>query len=172
MKVDFQHKSVSEILKILKMEDSVRLDLIKLGCELKVSMLSNDFRTSPRIDGEKIICAFVTNKKGNSCIFYSTDLLEEKEFHTGRIMITHALVKWLITGDDNFYITQSTGFSNREKRLVYELLMPEEQVKKMLGELLMPTTFSLAKIFDVSQEFVRQRLQEMQIQTLIGGYNF
>lgn len=172
MKIDFQHKSVSEILKILKMEDSVRLDLIKLGRELKVSMLSNDFSTSPRIDGEKIICAFVTNEKGNSCIFYSTNLLEEKEFYTGRVMITRALVKWIITGDDNFSITQSTSFSNREKRLIHELLMPERQVKEVLGELLIPTTLSLAKIFDVSQKFVRERLDEMHLDTLIAGYNY
>ncbi len=172
MKVDFQHKSVSEILRILKRENAVGLDLVEVGRELKVSIMSNDFSTSPRINGEKIICALVTNEKGNSCIFYSTDLLKEKEFHTGRIMITSALVKWIITGDDNFSITQSTIFSNREKRLIHELLMPERQVKEILGELLIPTTLSLAEIFDVSQEFVRQRLDEMHLDTRIGGYNY
>ena len=169
---ELRNKSVSEIIKILKREDVVRLDLVEVGRELKVFMMSNDFSTSPRIDGEKIICAFVTNEKGNSCIFYSTDLLEEKEFHTGRIMITHALAKWIITGDDNFSITQSSSFSNREKTLLYELLMPERQVKEMVGQLRIPTTLSLAKIFDVSQEFVRERLDEMHIETLIVGYNY
>ena len=56
--------------------------------------------------------------------------------------------------------------------LVYEILMPEEQVKKMLDKLILPTTLSLAKIFDVSQAFVLERLDVMEKDTLIAGYDF
>lgn len=171
MRVDLQHKTVSEIVKILKIEDLVTVDLVKLGHELNVSVVPKDFGTT-RIEDEKIICAFVSNKEGRSCIFYSTDLLEDKEFLVGRTTIIQAFAKYIITGNDNFFITQNTSFSNREKSLIYEMLMPESQVKEILGKLILPTTFTLAKIFNVSQEFVRQRLDEMGIDAYIAGYNY
>lgn len=165
---ELQHKTISEIIKVLGIEDLVTVDFVRMGYKLNVSILSRNFEEN-EIDGKKIICAFVTNKKGKSCIFYSTDLLADEEW---RIAITYAFARYIITGNDNFFITQSTNFSDREKMLVYEMLMPKSQVKKILNKLILPTTFSLAKIFSVSQEFVRQRLDEMHIDVYIGGYNY
>ena len=167
---ELQYMPISEIVKVLKIEDSVTVDFSKLARDLKVSVLSKDFKTY-KIKGEKIICAFVTSKKGNSCIFYSSDLFESKEY-LGRIMIAKTFAKYIITGNNNFFVTQSTIFSDREKLLTYEMLMPTTQVEDVLEKLLLPTTFSLADIFHVSQEFVKERLSEMQVTTLIGGYNF
>lgn len=165
-----QHMPISEIIKVLKIEDSVTVDFSKLAHALKVSVLSRNFEEY-KIEGEKIICAFVTNEKGNSCIFYSADLFDNKEY-LGRIMIARAFAKYIITGKNNFFVTQSTIFSNREKLLTYEMLMPTSQVEDVLDKLILPTTYSLADVFQVSQEFVRQRLNEMRVTTLIGGYNF
>ena len=112
----------------------------------------------------------MTNEKGNSCIFFSADLLGKREF-LERIMIAQAFAKYIITGNNNFFVTQSTNFSKREKWLTYEILMPETQVNDVLDKLILPTTLSLAKIFQVSQEFVRRRLDEMRVTTNIAGYN-
>ena len=167
---ELRHMPISEIIKILGIfedEDLVTSDLTKLAYTLNVSVLVRNF-DGTRIAGERIICAFVTNSKGNSAIFYSDDLLNNE----ARIIIAKAFAKYIMTGNNNFFVTQSTNFSKRENTLAYELLMPEQQVRKIMGKLLMPTTFSLAKIFDVSQEFVRERLNEMQIDEYVGGYNF
>ena len=162
--------SISEIIKVLKIEDSVTVDFFKLAHTLKVSVLSRNFEEY-KIKGEKIICAFITYENGNSCIFYSDDLFENKEY-LGRIMIAQTFAKYIITGKNNFFVTQSTFFSNREKLLTYEMLMPTSQVEYVLDKLILPTTFNLAEIFQVSQEFLKQRLNEMRVTTLIGGYNF
>lgn len=168
---ELKHKPISEIIKELNVEYSVPVDLKNLGRKLQVSILPKDFEDH-RIDGEKIICAFVTNEKGRSCIFYSAHLLEDDEFVAGRLGIIQAFVKYIITGDDNFFITKSTFFSNREESLTYEILMPKSQVEEVLHQLIMPTTYSLAKIFGVSQSFVKHRLDQMYIRRKIGNYNY
>lgn len=165
-----QNMSILEIIKVLKIEDSVTVDFLKLAHTLKVSILSRDFEEY-KIEGEKIICAFVTDEKGNSCIFYSDDLFKDKEY-LGRIMIAQTFAKYIITGKNNFFVTQSTFFSHREKLLTHEMLIPTSQVENILDKLILPTTFNLAEIFQVPQEFLKQRLNEMCVTTLIGGYNF
>lgn len=164
---ELQYKSIPEIIKILKNEDLVTVDLVELAYTLNVSVLSRNFEET-KIVGEKILCAFATNSKGNSCIFYSDDL----SFNKARIMIVRAFAKYIITGNNNFFITQSTNFSKREKMLTNEMLMPESQVKDVICKLILPTTRSLAEIFQVTQEFVNLRLSEMGVMTLIAGYNF
>jgi len=164
-----RYRQIPEIIRILGMDRLVTVDLRDLALKLDVSVLPFG---ETQIKDEKIICVFVTNEEGRSCIFFKNELLEDKEFIVGRFVITQAFARYIITGDKNFFITQSTDFSNREKMLVYEMLMPEEQVKKMLNKLILPTTFSLAEIFNVSQDFVRERLRGMNEDTLIAGYNF
>lgn len=164
---ELQNKPISEIVKVLEIEDSVPLDLTKLAHTLNVSVLGKDFGAT-RIDGEKIICAFVTNCKGNSCIFYRCEFLS----NTAQIMIARTFAKYIITGNNNFFITQSTKFSEREKMLTYEMLMPESQVKDVVDKLILPTTYVLADIFHVSQEFVKQRLDKMHVNRQIGNYHY
>ena len=164
-----KYQPIKEILKILGIDEFVTVDLRDLGLKLDVSVLPFG---ETQIKNEKILCIFVTNEKCRSCIFYKNDLLEDKDFLAGRLAITQAFARYIITGKNNFFITQSTDFSNREKMLVYEMLMPEKQVKKMLDKLILPTTLSLAKLFDVSQAFVIERLKVMEKDTLIAGYDF
>lgn len=166
---ELQHKPISEIIRILGIledEDLATADLAKLAYTLNVSVVPRNFEET-KIAGEKIICAFVTNRKGNSCIFYSDDLSSDK----ARIMIARAFAKYIITGNNNFFVTQSTIFSKREKMLEHEMLMPEPQVKDVICKLILPSTVVLADIFQVSEEFVKQRLDEIGIMTLIQGYN-
>ena len=168
---ELRYKPISEIIKELNVEDSVPVDLKNLGCKLQVSILSKDF-DDHRIDGEKIICAFVTNEKGCSCIFYNADLLKDDEFVAGRVGIIQAFAKYIINGDDNFFVTKSTRFSSKEESLIYEMLMPKSKVEEVLHELIIPTTYILAKIFGVPQSFVKLRLDTMYVKRLIGNYHY
>lgn len=117
---------------------------------------------------KKLWGAFATNNSnGNSCIFYSDDL----PYNTARIMIVQAFAKYIITGENSFFITQSTNFSKREKILANEMLMPRLQVEEVISKLLIPSTTTLADIFQVSPKFVCKRLAELGICTRILGYN-
>ena len=165
---ELQYKSIAEIIKILRIDGLVTVDLRNLAILLDMSVLPFG---ENQIKDEKIICAFVTNEKGRSCIFYKNELLEDKNFLVGRLVIAQAFARYIITGENNFFITQHTNFSNREKMLVDEMLMPELQVKEMIGKLILPSTVVLAKLFQVSEQFVRQRLAEINIKTRIAGYN-
>lgn len=168
---ELRYKPISEIIKELNIEYSVPVDLENLGRNLQVSILPKEF-DDHRIDGEKIICAFVTNEKGRSCIFYSNELLEDDKFVAGRVRIIQAFARYIITGDTNFFITKSTRFSSKEESLIYEMLMPKSQVEEVLHELIIPTTYILAKIFRVPQSFVKLRLDQMCVKRLIGNYNY
>lgn len=167
---ELRSKPISEIIKFLENfinEDFASVDLAKLAYDLNVSVLPRNFVIT-KISGEIIASAFVTNSKGNSCIFYSDDLSNNQ----ARIAITQAFAKYIITGNNNFFITLSTTFSKKENMLIHEMLMPESQVKDVICRLIFPTTFTLSQIFQVSQNFVRQRLDEMGVMTLIAGYHF
>lgn len=167
---ELRYKPISEIVEPFLAKDSIFVDLTKLAHTLNVSVLRHNFGKEV-INGEKVICAFLTNGKGNSCIFYSDALLNNKGV-LARMVIVQAFAKYIITGDESFYITHSTNFSNREKMLIHEMLMPETKVNEVINQLLLPTTYALADIFMVSQEFVRERLDEMHVRRLIGGYNY
>lgn len=166
---ELQHKSIPEIIRILGVlenEDYATADLSKLAYGLNVSVLAHNFEGA-KIAGEKILCAFVTNSKGNSCIFYSDDLLHNE----ARIIIILAFSKYILTGNNHFYVTQSTSFSKREDMLATEMLMPKKTVTEVICKLILPSTTVLSDIFQVSENFVKQRLAELGIETKIQGYN-
>lgn len=166
---ELRYKSIPEIIKILGIlenEDSATADLTKLAYSLNVSVLARNFKRT-EISVERIFCAFVTNGKGNSCIFYSDDL----PYKEARIIILSAFAKYIITGNNNFFVTWSTDFSEKEKMLTAELLMPKLRVAEVIAQLILPSTVALADIFQVPEEFVKHRLDEFGIKTLISGYN-
>ena len=168
---ELQHRPVSEIGRILgvNIPGYVPANLKQLGFALEVSVLPYNFDALPR-SGETLFAAFVTNKEGRSCIFYNSELSEE----SSRIVVTKAFARYILTGNNSFYLMPSTNLSEREKRLTYELLMPEDEVQDVLKQLILPTTLSLANIFYVTQEFVRERLDDIRprLGRMIGGYDF
>lgn len=166
---ELQHKSIQEIIKILGVlqnEDFSTADLKKLAYSLNVSVLAKNFERT-EISRERILCAFVTNDNGTSCIFYSDDL----PYKEARIIIASSFAKYIVTGNNNFLVTQCTDFSEREKTLTSELLMPKARVTEVICKLILPSISVLAEIFQVSEEFVKHRLSEIGIMTIILGYN-
>ena len=164
---ELKNKSIQEIIEILQNKDFTTVDLKRLGHSLKVSVLARNFERT-EIPGERIMCAFVTNSKGDSCIFYSDDLPYEEI----RIIIAESFAKYVLTGNNNFFVTQGTDFSEREKKLTAELLMPKARVSEVIHELILPSTKVLAEIFQVTEKFVKDRLDEIgSIRTVILGYN-
>ena len=168
---ELQHKQVPEIIRLLgvRTKGYASCDIKEMGRALEVSVISYNLSTVLQL-GEKILCAFVTKDTGRKCIFYNVEL----ETNEARVIIVRAFARYIMTGDKNFCITESTVFSKRENSFVYEFLMPEDEVHDVLDKLILPTTFSLANIFDVTQEFVKERLDAMRerLKRLIGNYDF
>ena len=152
---------------MFKYDQDITIDLTDLATKLNVSVLSKDFGVI-RFKGEKVMSLFVTNDFGRPCVFYNVDF----PVNELRIIITKTFAKYILTGEKRFQITRDTDFTAREKELTYELLMPESQVRAMCKKLLLPTTFALAKIFNVTQEFVRERLDAIDKLPDIAGYNY
>ena len=167
---ELRHMTIPEIMRTLKIQDKVTVDLEKLGRNLGVSVLPLNLE-DVQINGKEVICAFVTNERGNKCIFYSKDTLDSNEL-LARVVIAQAFARLITTGADGFIITRGFKLSDREKMLVYEMLMPEHQVRMVLRKLNVPTTYILAEIFQVPTMFVTHRLKAMNITEQIGGYNF
>ena len=55
---------------------------------------------------------------------------------------------------------------------VGEILIPENHLRKVLKDLLLPTTKALEDIFQVSHETLIRRFQQLNIKTQIAGYNY
>lgn len=164
-----RHRPISEIRKVLNCESTI--DLAKVAQKLNVSIVPYCFM-QPSNDSEKILCFFVTNENGKACIFYDVELVDNKKRELLRLALTQTFVRYILTGKEKFRITRSTKFSDRENNLVDELLMPAEKVKEVINKLLFPTPYRLAVMFGVSTEFVKRRLDKMNIRTFMVGYNF
>jgi hypothetical protein len=83
-----------------------------------------------------------------------------------------ALVHHMLSGKKNFCITPKTKFSNQEQRIVFDLMMPEDQVNDMISKLILPTTYSLSNIFRVPQWFVRKRLDLMHTKRQVADHDY
>lgn len=167
---ELRYLSAPRIARMFTPKEMATVDLEKLARVLNVSVLPHDFK-GILFNDEKVACAFVTNDKGNSCVFYSEEFLARTDYRA-RMFIVKAFAKYIVTGENNFYMTGETKLSNREKMLAHEMLAPEEQVRDVLSRLIIPTTYALGEIFQVSQDFVRERLSEIKLAALIAGYNY
>lgn len=166
----FQHMPLREMRKLFTKPDDVTVDISQIGKVLEVSVLPHDV-SKYRVDGEMIMCAFVTNEAGNSCIFYAEELYGGSQ-REGRVFLMMAFARYITTCKKEFVITRHTKLTQWEKTLVDELLMSRESVKDVVNRLLIPTTYNLSEIFQVPQDFVKERLKDLKLPTLIVGYNY
>ncbi len=164
---EFQHMPIRIMMKWFAEPGDVTVDINKIGETLEVSILPQNL-SKYKVGVEKIMCAFVTNEQGNSCIFYNDDLAE----HAERVFIMMAFARCIATGKKEFVITEKSELSQHEKTLVNELLMPQAEVRAVVKKLLVPTTHNIGEIFQVPQDFVRARLKELKIAVMIAGYNY
>lgn len=167
---DFQHMPLSTMRKMFTSPGDVTVDINKIGEVLEVSVLPHDL-SKYRLDGDGVMCAFVTNETGNSCVFYAEELYGES-VREGRVFLMMTFARYITTCKKEFVITKHTQLTQWEKTLVDELLMPRESVKDVVNRLLIPTTYNLSEIFQVPQDFVKARLKDLKLPTMIAGYNY
>lgn len=166
----FQQMPLRKMMKLFTKPGDVTVDLEEVGKILGVSMLPHNL-SQYQVDNVKVMCAFVTNDQGNACIFYNEELFGREE-RLDRVFIMKAVARYITTCQKEFMINETTQLSQWEKTLVDELLMPREEVRDVVGKLLIPTTYTLSEVFQVPQDFVRQRLKDLKLPILIAGYNY
>lgn len=165
---NFKTMSISEIAAYFDVGEDIPLDLIKLLGQMNASALpKNLHEIAPERRAQSVV---ISSKSGQIAIFYE-DSLVDGEFSENPVIV-QALVHYMLTDDKIFYIIPSSTFSNRENKLVFELMMPEKYVKEFLDKLTEPTTQTLSKIFRVPKEFVKKRLAAMNVTKNIAGYNY
>lgn len=163
---NIEEMSAKDVRKFYDIGEDIPLDLIKLSGVMDISVLPKDlWHMYPDND---FLCVFVTNDQGRKTLFYS-DSLMDTEFSEFPVIV-HALVRYMCIHEKNFYITHRTHPLRSD--IIYELLMPEDKVDEILNKQISPTTYSLARIFRVPQEFVRKRLDVMETTKQIAGYNY
>ena len=151
-------KNVREFKEEYEIEGDIPTDLTKLFGIFNVSSLPKEFEADPE---NYVLCEFATDMSGRKTIHYREAFLCMAGF-PDRVVSVYALIHHLLSGEENFCITTKTRFSEREKSFVYELLMPEEQIREVLEEIKLPIKINLAKIFRVSPEFARNRLKFLE----------
>lgn len=164
---NFKTMSINEIKEYFDIGEDIPLDLIKLLGQMNASALpKNLHELNPERNAKSVLITSVSEK---IAIFYEESLIDG-EFSENPIIV-QSLVHYMLSDDKIFYVAPSSTFSTREHKLVFELLMPESQVKEIIDKMVAPTTHSLSKIFRVPQEFVRKRLDAIEITKQIAGYN-
>ena len=166
----FQNMAIKNMMKLFADQNDVTVDINKIAETLDISVLPHDL-SKYQVGVDKVMCAFVTNEQGNACIFYDLKLRENSEY-AERVFIMMAFARCIATGENNFIITENEKLSYRENTLVKELLMPQAEVRTIVKRLLIPTTYNIGEIFKVPQDFVRIRLKELKIATMVAGYNY
>lgn len=108
-------------------------------------------------DGFKIVSAIVNN--GVPTIFYHNMLVDG--CGSDRVVLTYALIHAMLHGFSNLMITSKTIMTEQEETLIYDLLLPELQVRNCIQQ-----GYSINKIsqhFNVPKKCVRERIDAMPI---------
>lgn len=167
---DFQHMPLRKMMKLFTDPEDVTVDINKMAEILEVSVLPHNL-SKYQVGNKKIVCAFVTNEEGNSCIFYADDATNDSKY-ANRVFVMMAFARYIATCQREFVITENEELLHWEKTLVSEMLMPQNEVRNTVKRLLIPTTYNLGEVFQVPQDFVRARLNDLKIPTMIAGYNY
>ena len=154
--------TVKEFKRKYEIDEDVPTDLTKLFGIFNVSSLPKVFNDDPE---NYIMCEFSTDNNGRKAIHYREEFLCSVEYPDRTIPVC-ALIHHLISGEENFCITQKTRLSEQEKLFVYELLIPEEKMNEIIERMNEKTGNDkshiipvLSKIFRVSPDLVEGRLE-------------
>lgn len=165
--IDNSTAFVEEFKQKYEIDDDIPTDLTALFGKLDVSVLPNVFYADA---DSYILCEFSTDDNGRKTIHYRKEFLAMQGFPEGVVAVL-SLGHYIGSGKTDFFLTHKTKFSEQEKMFAYEILMPRQLVEEILDKIEFPTISILSKIFHVPCEFVKSRLDVLEITKQIAGYN-
>ena len=181
-----RNKTPQQLLEMCGQKDHIPVDLRALLNKLSISCVRYDFSNIERelnrescSQEKKILGALVTN--GDHAVIFCRDQ-DEEDGHRYRFTVAHELGHCCL---EHFDIGQSSVHyvfrtddevpDNKEIEaniFAGELLIPEESLKKAIGELVIPSVQSLSKIFAVSENVMLKRLDYLKLPKIVSGYNY
>ncbi len=142
------------------------IDVVGLCEKENISIRYIDFSEVEALAGKKISGAIQKAPDGK-CII----LVNEKDIETrARFTIAHELGHYYLHMDDSadgkvitsFRMDQSP-IETQANQFAAELLMPESLIKEEYAKMIIPVSDSLAKIFNVSKQAMRVRLDSLEL---------
>lgn len=182
---DLHGISAESLLERCGQKDCVPVDLSAMLKKLGISALPMDFSQLEADLGQKypgvfksreILGALISNGE-NAAIFYrEADCLDS---HRCRFTIAHELAHACLTGNSNhieveFRISGSPpdDLETKANQFAGELLIPEKQFYEIIDQLYLPSVHTLARVFDVSDNVMQERIKCLKPSIPILGFTF
>lgn len=177
--------SADDLLKRCGQDENVPVDLNAILNKLKISALPLDFsrlkaeleREDPNIFQDRDILGALISNGENAAIFYrEQDVINS---HRYRFTIAHELAHACLTGNSNHVEVELrvsgapvNELENEANRFAGELLIPEKQFYKIIKQLYLPSVHTLARVFDVSENVMKERIKCLRPSISISGYHY
>lgn len=169
--------SANDLLSITNQIDKYPVDLKLILNHFNISALPLDLdalKSNLSDDYKEIeILGALVSKDSGSAIFYNKNF---KEGHRYRFTIAHELAHACLNGPSNHIEFRIKGIPDNDKEVIANtfagaLLIPENTLKIVLSKLILPTVKNLSEIFEVSENVVRARLDYLNIESKVFGFN-
>lgn len=167
-----KNKTAEELLVTSNQLNNTPVDLEKILEAINISCLPYDFK-----DDGSILGACVAS--GNqAAIFYRKDEIEDS--HRYRFTIAHEIAHCCL-GHINpsaapVHYRKTGDLPDEEERAANvfagELLIPKDSLLSVISKLYVPSVKTIAQVFAVSENVMKERLKFLGIDKWIKGYNF
>lgn len=175
-------RTPDELLTECGLADRIPLDLSVLLNKIGISALPMDFKP---LEESEALREYVANRghilgalvctDESAAIFYNKN--DIRDGHRYRFTIAHEIAHCCLTGEPNHieFRHDSNSFDENERAaniFAGALLIPEKNLRMVIGDLFLPSVRTLADIFAVSENVMKARLSYLQISDRIAGYNY
>ncbi|MBQ7327197.1 MAG: ImmA/IrrE family metallo-endopeptidase [Clostridia bacterium] len=163
-------KTAEEILSMCGQIEAVPVDVKTILEKLEISALPYDFsdveeNLPSRYKGLSILGAMISSKE-NSAILYNAK--DKRDSHRTRFTIAHEIAHACLHGSNHHIEFRIDGDLDEHEiaanTFAGELLIPEKTLRSIIKQLLVPTVASLADIFDVSINVMRERINHLNLE--------
>lgn len=181
-----QNMSAQQLLEYCGQEDAVPVDLNAILRKVGISALPMDFtemeaqyRKMDGVSPDAKILGLTATKNDNAAIFYSEKY--KKDSHRCRFTIAHELAHCCLSDpglrERGWHLEFRTDEEPNEDEMAAnvfagELLIPKKKLYEIIDQLLLPSVYTLAKVFDVADTVMLARLKYLRPNESIVGYNY
>lgn len=173
------NKTADQVLELSGQTNAVPVNLKQILKTFNISAIPKNFSDIDKKLNEKypdvhILGVFVSNDN-DAAIFYNNKDVEDG--HRYRFTIAHELAHCCLQGEKSHIEFRLDGVKPDEDELAANtfagaLLIPENSLKIVLKELLLPSLRALSDIFEVSENVMKARLNYLDVKESILGYNY
>lgn len=177
---NIREKTAQDLIEYCGQTEYVPIDLRAMLTKLQISCLSRDFSEIEKVldEGENnpILGALVTN--GDNAVIYIRQQDKENS-HRYRFTIAHELAHACLghypIGKTSVHLRREISGNDQQEYAANvfagQLLIPQKTLERVISELLFPSVQILAEVFEVSENVMKARLDQLEISRKIVGYN-